>query len=54
MHALILCGALVCVAADEDKLVQQLDTDFEELLKKEKDPQPLREAARLYREKIKR
>ena len=47
MHALILCGALCCGSAESDKLIQQLDADFEELVKKEKDPQPLRDAARL-------
>ncbi|HBI43368.1 MAG TPA: hypothetical protein DDY78_11010 [Planctomycetales bacterium] len=47
MYALMLVGVLCCVSAEEDKLLQKLDADFEELLKKEKDPQPLREAARL-------
>ena len=47
MYAVILCGALCCASADEDKLIVQLDADFEELVKKEKDPVPLREAAKL-------
>jgi hypothetical protein len=47
MYALILYSAFCCSSADGDKLIQQLDADFEELVKKEKDPQPMREAARL-------
>jgi hypothetical protein len=47
MNALMLVGVLCFVSAQEDKLLQKLDADFEELLQKEKDPQPLREAARL-------
>ena len=46
MTACLLLG-LVCSlpAADEDKLLEQLSTDFMELLKKEKDPEPLQQAA---------
>jgi hypothetical protein len=49
MTSLVLAGLLALVpAADErEALVKALDADFEELLKKEKDPQPLRDAARL-------
>ncbi|HEX5270255.1 MAG TPA: HEAT repeat domain-containing protein [Gemmataceae bacterium] len=49
MTALVLAGVLALVpAADErDALIKALDDDFQELLKKEKDPQPLRDAARL-------
>jgi hypothetical protein len=47
MIALVLFTAISLVKADEDKLVKQLEADFEELVKAEKDPQPIREAARL-------
>jgi hypothetical protein len=48
MNALLLAAALCSLpAADEDKLLLQLDADFEELLKKETNPGPLREAAAL-------
>jgi hypothetical protein len=47
MHVLLLCGAFWFAPAPDDTVLRQLDADFEELLKKEKDPQPMRQAARL-------
>lgn len=46
MHALVLLTCLA-IAADDDKLFKQLDADFEELLEKEKNPQRIRQAARI-------
>jgi hypothetical protein len=43
LAALVWCG---CVA-EQDELLQQLDDDFEALLKAEKDPQPIRKASLL-------
>ncbi|MCI0458787.1 MAG: hypothetical protein L0Z62_17650, partial [Gemmataceae bacterium] len=48
MNAVFLACCLCCAQApDNDPLLKQLDSDFEALVKAEKDPQPLREAARL-------
>src|SRR5262245_51900593 len=51
MSAFFLACALACLPAEGgDKLIEQLDADFEPLLKKERDPEPLRKAARLLKE----
>jgi hypothetical protein len=48
MNAYLLTGVMwFACAADDDKLIQQLDEDFETILKTEKDPVPLRKAAKL-------
>src|ERR1700730_9984897 len=51
MNYSFLAGLLWCAcAATEDKLLVQLDKDFEAILKTEKDPHLLRRAARLLEE----
>jgi hypothetical protein len=51
MNAYLLAGLLCCVpGAEPDKLLKQLDDDYETILKAEKDPLPLRKAARLLQE----
>jgi hypothetical protein len=49
MTAFVFVGLLAFApaAGGRENLVKALDADFQELLKKEKDPQPLRDAARL-------
>jgi hypothetical protein len=49
MTTLMLVGLLALVPAPDsgEDVIKALDADFQELLKKEKDPQPLRDAARL-------
>jgi hypothetical protein len=51
MNTYLLAGLAWCVcSAEPDKLLKQLDEDFEAALKTEKDPQPIRKAARLLEE----
>ena len=50
MNALVLSGVLCCLLSAEDNLTQQLDADYQALLKQEKDPQPMRDAARALEE----
>ena len=45
MTALVLSGVLCCFLGADDQLIQQLDADYQALLEKEKDPQPMRDAA---------
>jgi HEAT repeat protein len=48
VNVYVLAGLLCCVPAGEDgKIVTRLEADFQQLLLKDKNPQPLRDAARL-------